>query len=194
MNAVLKSFQPTREQVYQRLRALVPADSPNGEWLARLLASWSLGLGALPDHLGLEPAAFESLLAHCFAGIGLDGRAPSGRTADFNRMLEKQELTDYLLHHAARPDHPETPWIAGILVAGCLGEDHLWQDLGLWARSDLSALIACNFPSLAARNDRDMKWKKFLYKQLCEAEGIYVCRAPSCDVCIDYPKCFGPED
>jgi nitrogen fixation protein NifQ len=66
--------------------------------------------------------------------------------------------------------------------------------LGLWARSDLSALIGFNFPELAARNVHDMKWKKFLYKQLCEAEGIYICRAPSCSVCVDYHKCYGPED
>lgn len=84
--------------------------------------------------------------------------------------------------------------MAEILVAGCLGDDHLWQDLGLWSRQELSGLIAHNFPAIAARNSRDMKWKKFLYKQLCEAEGIYVCRAPSCDVCIDYPKCFGSEE
>jgi len=51
-----------------------------------------------------------------------------------------------------------------------------------------------NFPELAAKNVKDMKWKKFLYKQLCEAEGIYLCRAPSCEVCIDYPKCFGSEE
>jgi len=51
-----------------------------------------------------------------------------------------------------------------------------------------------NFPVLAAKNDRDMKWKKFLYKQLCQREGIYICRAPSCEVCADYAKCFGPEE
>jgi nitrogen fixation protein NifQ len=51
-----------------------------------------------------------------------------------------------------------------------------------------------NFEPLALRNDKDMKWKKFLYKQLCEAEGIYVCRAPSCEVCVDYDNCFGNEE
>jgi nitrogen fixation protein NifQ len=39
-----------------------------------------------------------------------------------------------------------------------------------------------------------MKWKKFLYRQLCLEEGIYVCRAPSCDVCRDYDLCFARED
>ncbi len=55
-------------------------------------------------------------------------------------------------------------------------------------------MLAYNFPDLVARNSKDMKWKKFLYKQLCEAEGLYVCRAPSCEVCKDYQQCFGPED
>jgi nitrogen fixation protein NifQ len=38
-----------------------------------------------------------------------------------------------------------------------------------------------------------MKWKKFLYRQFCAREEIYVCPAPSCGVCKDYAKCFGPE-
>ena len=51
-----------------------------------------------------------------------------------------------------------------------------------------------NIAPLARRNGKDMKWKKFLYKQLCDTEGIYTCRAPSCEVCADYQNCFGPED
>jgi nitrogen fixation protein NifQ len=74
-----------------------------------------------------------------------------------------------------------------------MGADHLWQDLGLGSRQDLSELFWRNFPALAAMNQRDMKWKKFLYKQLCFQEGIYTCRAPSCEVCVDYSSCFGPE-
>ena len=84
--------------------------------------------------------------------------------------------------------------MAHVVAAGCMASDHLWQDLGLWRRADLTALMRRNFPALAARNVKDMKWKRFLYKQLCEAEGIYVCRAPSCEVCSDYHACFGPED
>jgi nitrogen fixation protein NifQ len=84
--------------------------------------------------------------------------------------------------------------MADIFVAGCMGSDHLWQDLGLWSRQDLSALFKHNFPVLVEKNVGDMKWKKFLYKQLCLQEGIYVCRAPSCEMCQDYWKCFGPEE
>jgi nitrogen fixation protein NifQ len=108
-------------------------------------------------------------------------------------MLEKQDL-EQLLRQFALVKTTETEWLISIIVAACLGSDHLWQDLGLWSRSELSALLNHNFPELAVRNSKDMKWKKFLYKQLCEAEGLFVCRAPSCEVCKDYPVCFGPED
>jgi len=99
-----------------------------------------------------------------------------------------------LLKQYSRPDRIETDWIIGLLVAGCLGNDHLWHDLGLWSRSQLTALLNYNFPDLAARNTHDMKWKKFLYKQLCEEEGIYLCRAPSCQVCVDWGQCYGSEE
>jgi nitrogen fixation protein NifQ len=89
---------------------------------------------------------------------------------------------------------PSELWMAKIVTAACMANDHLWQDLGLWSRSDLSQLMQTNFPELAARNVHDMKWKKFIYKQLCEREEIRICRAPSCEVCADYDKCFGPED
>lgn len=80
--------------------------------------------------------------------------------------------------------------MAHVIAAGCLADDHLWSDLGLWQRADLTDLMRRNFPALAARNTKDMKWKRFLYKQLCDAEGIYLCRAPSCSVCSDYDACF----
>ncbi len=167
--------------------------TPNHEWLACMMASWCAGQGVLPDGLGLEPEQFDGLTKHFFPGCNIPEHAPSGSKLDFSRMLEKEDLVN-LLKQYCRPDTLEMEWMIGIIVAGCLGSDHLWQDLGLWSRAQLSAMLHYNFPELAAKNDKDMKWKKFLYKQLCEAEGLYLCRAPSCEVCIDYPKCFGPEE
>lgn len=83
--------------------------------------------------------------------------------------------------------------MARSVAVACLGDDHLWQDLQLAARSELSALMTHWFPRLAAKNDRDMKWKKFLYKQLCEREELFICKAPSCGQCSDHGLCFGPE-
>ena len=74
-----------------------------------------------------------------------------------------------------------------------LGDNHLWQDLQLPSRAELSALMRHWFPALVAKNHADMKWKKFLYKQLCEREALFICKAPSCAVCTDHALCFGPE-
>jgi nitrogen fixation protein NifQ len=181
-----------REELYAQLMP-DSVGTPNQEWLACMIASWWGGEGVLPDYLGLASQDFNAMKACYFSWVYLPTQAPSGSHLDFSRMLEKQDLTN-LLKQYSRPHILETDWIIDILVAGCLGNNHLWQDLGLWSRSQLSELLRYNFPKLAAKNVHDMKWKKFLYKQLCEAEGLYVCRAPSCDVCIDYDKCYGSEE
>lgn len=186
------SVVKSRQHIYQDLMARAD-QSPNSVWLAQIIASWSVGDGVLPDSLGLSPAQFQQLIDRCFPGYLLAPEASSGSCLDFSRMLEKQDLEILLAQFAANPG-TETEWLIAMIVAACLGSDHLWQDLGLWSRTDLSAMLGYNFPELLVRNSKDMKWKKFLYKQLCEAEGLYVCRAPSCEVCKDYPQCFGPED
>ncbi|MGY6277019.1 nitrogen fixation protein NifQ [Methylomonas sp. MgM2] len=182
----------TRQQIFDELIACAD-NRENSFWLARIIASWQVGEGVLPDRLALSEPQFEHLLVERFSSYRLEPDAPSGKTLDFSRMLEKQDMEQLLRRFASKQDQ-ETECLIAIIVAACLGSDHLWQDLGLWNRKELSALLNHNFPELAARNNKDMKWKKFLYKQLCEEEGLYVCRAPSCEVCQDYQQCFGPED
>ncbi|WP_414041735.1 nitrogen fixation protein NifQ [Acidithiobacillus sp. M4-SHS-6] len=109
------------------------------------------------------------------------------------RNEETGDLVKLLLDHRAGVDHA-TEWVAAILAVGCLGDDHLWQDLGLTNREDLSDIIKRHFPRLYFKNTGNMKWKKFFYKQLCDQAGVRLCRAPSCNVCHDYAQCFGPED
>jgi nitrogen fixation protein NifQ len=211
MSAALQ-LHDDREKIYSRLTSnrlvstagVVPMTvngvitpnshvTSNHQWLACMIASWGAGQGVLPDYLGLESGQFIALTKHFFPGCRIPEQAPSGSKPDFSRMLEKDDLVN-LLKNSSKPDITEIDWVIGIIVAGSLGSDHLWQDLGLWSRAQLSAMLQYNFPDLAAKNDRDMKWKKFLYKQLCEAEGLHLCRAPSCEVCIDYPQCYGSED
>lgn len=164
----------------------------NDEALACMIASWAFGGGVLPAWLGLSPQGFDELLAHHFPGAEFSPPATAG-LADAERSLEFADLQKLMVESRADTS-PSELWMADIVASACMGSDHLWQDLGLWSRGELTALMQRNFPSLAARNDRDMKWKKFLYKQLCETEGIYVCRSPSCEVCADYANCFGPEE
>ncbi len=160
----------------------------NDDLLARMLASQAVGKGALPVGLGLAPKAYADMLLRHFphaAPMGL-GR---GEPLEDARAMERRDLVDLLLEHRAWQDRSEL-WMAEIVAAACMGGDHLWQDLGLWSRRDLNQLMTWNFPSLAGRNERDMKWKKFLYRQICDKEGIPVCPAPSCQSCVDYDKCF----
>ena len=111
------------------------------------------------------------------------------------RSDEVDDLVMLLLEHAdaAAGSAAQRESVALQMAVACLGDNHLWQDLQLPSRRELSALFAHWFPALALKNVHDMKWKKFLYKQLCEREGLFLCKAPSCAVCADRPVCFGPE-
>jgi len=165
----------------------------NDHILATMLASQLAGNGAMPVRLGLSQSQYEAMMQIHFPGVELPQQYFAEAMIDAERMPEQDELRALLLTHRSDPSE-EGKWMAQIVVIACMGSDHLWQDLGLWSRKDLSRLMQENFTALAEKNDRDMKWKKFLYKQLCLAEGIYVCRSPSCEVCPDYAACFGPEE
>lgn len=185
-------YNSSREQIFRALIAKEIAN-PNQQWLAKIVASWLVGDGVLPDFLGLEPPQFETICAVFFSGLDIPSEAFSGSVLDYTRMSEKDDLINLLKMHA-REKTEDIDWVIGMIVSSCLGNDHLWQDLGVWQRGELTAFLTYNFPTLARRNSKDMKWKKFLYKQLCETEGIYLCRAPSCEVCSDYSNCFGSEE
>ncbi|MBF0460906.1 MAG: nitrogen fixation protein NifQ [Magnetococcales bacterium] len=168
--------------------------APVGEWLARIISSWISGDTVLPAYLGLGRPALAELMARHFPGLVLpDSCQRAHAPPDLHRAMEREAVQNLLLDNCSL-SLPDAHWLARIMAEGCLGEDHLWQDLGLWSREDLSALIHHAFAPLANRNELDMKWKKFFYKQLCAADGVSLCRAPSCDVCRDYERCFGPEE
>jgi nitrogen fixation protein NifQ len=181
-----------KKGIYARL-VQEPQHSPNQEWLSCIVASWSIGESVLPDCLGLERLDFMAFNRYFFPDYRLPIRALSGAKIDVSRMPEQQDLIN-LLKQYSRPHVLETNWIIAILVAGCFGNDHLWHDLGLWSRKQLTDLLQYNFPDLAAKNVYDMKWKKFIYKQLCETNGLYLCRVPSCEFCVDYLNCHESEE
>ncbi|MBH2019077.1 MAG: nitrogen fixation protein NifQ [Burkholderiales bacterium] len=149
---------------------------------------------------GLDANATRRLLARWFPGadaaLGLDWDALAGADRTEPRADEIEEVVSLLREHADPAAGPKdnSDAIAWALACASLGDNHLWQDLDLPSRSELSALIGHWFPSLAARNTQNMKWKKFFYKQLCEREEILICKAPTCGVCTDHAVCFGPED
>lgn len=175
------------------------ADAPEVQALAGVLATAfeRFGTERLPL-AGLGAAATRHLLARWFPAadqrLALDWSALERAARAEPRYDEVEDLVALLTETAADPAAEETLWLAHALGQASLGDDHLWQDLHLPSRRELSSLMNRWFPLLAARNDRDMKWKKFLYKQLCDKAELSICRAPSCGVCSDYARCYGPED
>jgi len=105
---------------------------------------------------------------------------------------EHEDLLALLLDHRADAGEARTQAAHAVATAS-MGENHLWQDMGLPHRQALSELLRENFPSLVAKNTNDMKWKKFFYRQLCERADVPVCKVPACAACNDYEVCFGPE-
>jgi nitrogen fixation protein NifQ len=120
---------------------------------------------------------------------------PQAATRRAAREDEVADLSALLLDHAepGRGGEAQHRAVAEVVAVACLGDNHLWQDLQLPSRAELSVLMRHWFPALVAKNRGDMKWKKFLYKQLCEREELFVCKAPTCAVCTDHALCFGPE-
>lgn len=80
-----------------------------------------------------------------------------------------------------------------IIARRAMRPNHLWQDLGLRDRKELSQLMMRHFRRLSERNSGDMKWKKYLYRMICRDEGFRLCTAPSCAECDDFSDCFGTE-
>jgi nitrogen fixation protein NifQ len=147
---------------------------------------------------GLDLAEFSALLDAYFPGARGAYLTPAFRArlaagTRSNGFDEFEDLLSLLMAYRS-DDSRESRWLAHAITACCMGEDHLWQDMGLPNRQALSDLLARHFPALFARNTGGMRWKKFFYKQLCERNGAFVCRSPSCAECIEYANCFGPEE
>jgi nitrogen fixation protein NifQ len=175
------------ELLARRGEAAALAD-PARPVLASLAVGRALGEGVLPHALGLGAERFADLWLRYFPGpqlILLEGRHED--------IPELDDIEQLLLDYRAGLRDSEV-WLARIVAWGCAGRDHLWQDLGLANRQELTLLMETAFPALAALNSGDMKWKKFIYRHYCQRDGIYVCPAPSCGVCIDYAKCFAAEE
>jgi nitrogen fixation protein NifQ len=148
-------------------------------------------------HFGLSENQFACLIERYFPGAGrelfvLAEICDENTPCPAFREDEIQDLAALLLEHRAN-DRDETHWLAYAIAMGCMGGNHLWQDMGLSGRQALSDLLKQNFTALHDQNTGNMKWKKFFYKQLCNRAEVNMCKAPSCQVCDDYRSCFGPE-
>lgn len=177
--------------------APLPPDAlPEGAALDRYLFGLIVAHAAgeerpLTQALGLPPAALKALLErHCPDAVRLLDGAAEGSGED---AIEEEDLRALLVEHRAGVGEEEV-WLAAIVARRSLASNHLWQDMGFTNRRELSAMFRRHFPALVALNAGDMKWKKFFYRQMCEREGMMLCKSPNCEVCEDFAACFGEED
>ncbi len=162
---------------------------------------------ALPPFLGLSQGDCATLMAQLDnIGISLHGHRCSmqilplstEKQALFYDLLrlradETEQLSQLLAKHV-NTDSFYSCFAVRVISCACMGSSHLWSDLGLPERPVLGEMIRHYFPALHQKNVHNMRWKRFFYKQLCEAGGDYVCRAPSCAECSSYSECYSVTD
>lgn len=141
--------------------------------------------------LGLDRAALARLLDMMFPAAGIDPVA--GEATPGDDAIEEPDFRTLLLNGRRNGSEIEE-WLARIIVRRSLAAGHLWRSLGLTNRKELSDMLHRHFPAVAARNTRGMRWKKFFYREMCQAEGISICKSPVCDVCTEFDDCFKPEE
>jgi nitrogen fixation protein NifQ len=142
--------------------------------------------GAMTGRLGLSHADLVALLRLLGCAMPVPADAPDHFADD-----EEQAVVD-LLRDELESASPIGRFLPAIIARRAMEPNHLWEDLGLARRCDLSALMQRHFPQLAARNP-GMRWKRFLYRSLCERQGFVACAAPSCAQCDEFSVCFGEE-
>jgi nitrogen fixation protein NifQ len=108
--------------------------------------------------------------------------------------VDEEELMvrELLMRHRSIPGEIGV-WLSCIIARRGMEPNHLWEDLGLALRPDLSRLMDRHFHELAAKNTRNMRWKRFLYRALCEEEGFSMCPSPTCDACSEFQICYSTE-
>lgn len=172
-------------------------DQPETRALARAIAlTWGWPLGPAGGVLGLDEGSAHALFDRHFpTALSLLASVPAlgVPAAGVPRLDEFADLADLLMSYRRGAD-PEGEWIARAVAGGCMGDNHLWEDLGLLGRTSLSNLLKHHFPALVAANTHNLRWKRFFYRRLCQRAEISLCKAPSCDVCSDYASCFGGHD
>lgn len=191
---------PSAETIYRAIRA-EPTKLARAEPFTAHVIACVLTVALIEAHengeslssaLGLDRHALDKLTAQWARG--------ARRFFDLNDeprevVLDEEEAQLHELLTRFRSDTtPLCGWITSIVARRAMSPRHLWQDLGLLERRELSELMVDWFPTLAAANVDNMKWKKFFYRKICELEGFSLCAVPSCRECGDFENCFGDED
>ncbi|MCK8784992.1 nitrogen fixation protein NifQ [Roseomonas sp. NAR14] len=160
--------------------------------LAIGIAESANGHSPVTESVGLSGEALAGLAAEVFPhAAAVFARVRHETLAA--RPADEDCLRELLRRHSTEGSGFQS-CLADVVARRCMRPNHLWQDLGLRSRRELSWLMARHFEPLASRNGKDMKWKKFLYRTICRDDGYRLCAAPICSECDDFEACFGEEN
>jgi nitrogen fixation protein NifQ len=147
--------------------------------------------GGVVNCAGLGSNDLEALLTEQFSPQLVSGIDCRGSVEDSDHD-EIEMVRDLLL--ANRSTSGESGRLLAAMVARrALEPNHLWEDLGLRDRGELTRLLERHFQPLAAKNTKNMRWKRYFYRVMCESDGFVMCSTPVCTNCADYNSCFGEE-
>ncbi len=194
---ILKGYSMTPEAMYNYLRqanANTACETFDGHVLACIFAAGvgecNAG-GSFTDALGIFGVSFRRNVDRYFPGA-------LERLEDYELDVEPvvnedERCVRELLWRFRTAPLPLNSLLSFLVARRATRANHLWQDLGLANRGELSRLMIRHFSALALRNNQDMKWKKFFYRMICRDDGFRMCVAPCCSECCDFALCFGDE-
>jgi len=166
-------------------------DSFDRHVFASILAVAATEGEAIAGSAGLAARDLAALMAQWFPAAP----RPTAIWCESDGCGDDEEVAmirDLLL--ANRSTRGETGrWLAAMIARRAVEPNHLWEDLGLRNRTELSRMLERHFSPLASRNTRNMRWKRFFYRVLCEDDGLVMCTTPVCTQCSDFVLCFGDE-
>ncbi|WP_253711611.1 nitrogen fixation protein NifQ [Bradyrhizobium sp. WD16] len=157
--------------------------------LACILAVAAAEGGSVSERSGLTAPELAVLLERFFplrrglAATAARATAEDDEVAMLRELLQARRSTQGEVGH----------WLAAMVARRSMEPNHLWEDLGLRERAELSRLLQRHFAPLAERNTRNMRWKRFFYRSMCEDDGFVMCTTPVCTECADFHSCFGDE-
>ncbi|MFB9267573.1 nitrogen fixation protein NifQ [Bradyrhizobium erythrophlei] len=159
--------------------------------LASILAAATMDGGPVPEKAGLTGQELALLLEQYFPSVQIKAEE---QLLHFkcNENDEFAMVHDLLLGQRST-EGDIGRWLAAMIARRAIEPNHLWEDLGLRNRGELSRLLSRHFAPLAARNINNMRWKRFFYRTLCEDDGLVMCTTPVCTQCNDFNVCFGDE-
>ena len=195
--ARLKGAEMTPDVLYSQLlaaNAATACDPFDGHVLACVFAAAAdecRAGGSFTGALGIRGSALRRNIERYFPGR-LEGLEMFRLDVE-PTVAEDEKCLRELLWRFRTASSPINSLLAVLVARRATRPNHLWQDLGLANRGELSRLMLRHFIALARRNDRDMKWKKFFYRMICRDEGFSMCVAPCCSECGDFDGCFGGE-